>query len=83
MKWTTKEEAKNLKSVMDEKLNDSILLKKQLRYQIEKDVRFFGYESDTPESLAMRYAKASQTVEEMLDYKSRRGELIDWSKENE
>lgn len=60
-----------------------VVKKKQLRYQIDKDVRFMDYQNMSIETLAYEYQKISTTIKQNRDLLVANGRLIDWSKEPE
>lgn len=73
---------KLIKTLHDQ-LNISIMAKKRLKYQINKDVRFQDTANQSVEELGHRYAEADLQTKSLRDKLVSFGELIDWNKQDE
>lgn len=59
-------------------LADKVQQKKKIRYMLEKDLRFVGYENDSVDSLAYKYQEASTVAQQLRDTLASHGEFINW-----
>lgn len=73
----------NTTELMVRKLDEAVLLKKKIKYQLTKDIRFKGFEDMPIEDMAAKYAQADELSKSIRDSLAFEGLLTNWSEQPE